>query len=404
MAPRYNAWIRDQQVYFTFLPSDAHQAYLADSMDAWNVLVSGNRSLLGLQMLNGVPIRDHLPTPNNGEYEMGVLSSEQMEARGYDSWEDLGVDAVAYNWSQDMDGLESVRIESDVLINASVADDPVQHRKLLTQAFGHALGLSQDTFHFALMYPGVFRQPPNYRSVRYPRMRDLLRVHFLLETINETLNTDVWVLAQGADMAVWSQTHDNTGQHGALLMTDVTPTEVEPGGELVLNHIQVENLGNQPASSIDLRVYLSMDDEITDQDVELGLFQWETFNAHSAWTDGSLTVSIPDQIPAGVYHVGMILSTPTVERSTENNTAILLGDFTSGFVARQVTVAASVSNPGDACGLGRVFDCVGSCVDEATVNDWLGDGSCDDGEFLDPNEVPVNLACNDFRQDEGDCR
>lgn len=116
-----------------------------------------------------------------------------------------------------------------------------------------------------------------------------------------------------------------------------------------------------------------------------------------------MTVPIPAQMATGTYHVGVILSTPTVERSTANNTAILLRDFTSDFVARQVTVVTEASNPGDSCGTGRVFDCVGSCVDEETANSWIGDDSCDDGTFLDPNGVPVNLMCSAFNDDGGDC-
>ncbi len=204
-------------------------------------------------------------------------------------------------------------------------------------------------------------------------------------------------------MAVWPQTHENSGSHGLLFMTDVTPVEVRPGGELVLNHVHVENRGNQPASSVDLKVYLSANDVISDQDTEIASFRWETFNRHSIWGNGSLTVPVPDQIAPGAYRVGIILSTPTPERSTANNTAILLRDFSSNFAARQVTIASSASNPGDSCGTGLVLDCVGSCVDEATVNAWTGDGSCDDGSFLDPNGVPVNLVCSAFNDDGGDC-
>lgn len=103
--PQYMAWIRDPQAYFTFLPNDEYWEYRANAMTAWNILVEDNGSgqfsdnsfLLGFRVRNGAPIRDHLPTPNNGEYEMGVLSSEQMEERGYDSWKDLGANGVAYS-------------------------------------------------------------------------------------------------------------------------------------------------------------------------------------------------------------------------------------------------------------------------------------------------------------------
>ena len=346
--PMYLGWIRDRQSYFMFLPDDDHFEYRADSMTAWNVLVEDNPSgpfanndwLLGFKVRNGNPIRNHLPTPNNGDYEMGVLTSTQMENRGYDSWEDLEANGVTYRWTRTRDGLQGLVVECDVFVNPAIADDPEQHRKTLTHEFGHALALSHDTFHFNLMYPGTFRQPPNYSSIWYTRMFDLHRERFLLQEINRVLRTNVWTLEQWADMAVWSQTHANSGRHGTLLMTEVTPTRVRAGDQIRLNHIQVENRGNQPALDVRLKIYLSTNATISTQDREIGSFRWETFAGPSSWNNGSLSVRVPTQVAPGEYHVGIILSTPTSERSEANNTAILLNDRDSNFSPQQLTVTA----------------------------------------------------------------
>ncbi len=61
------------------------------------------------------------------------------------------------------------------------------------------------------------------------------------------------------------------------------------------------------------------------------------------------------------------------------------------------------TNPGDSCGTGRIIDCVGSCVDEATAIGWLGDGTCDDGSSTDGSGSPIDLRCDAFNNDNGDC-
>lgn len=44
-----------------------------------------------------------------------------------------------------------------------------------------------------------------------------------------------------------------------------------------------------------------------------------------------------------------------------------------------------------------VFDCIMQCVNESTVNSWLGDGFCDDGSW------GIYLDCEEYNWDNGDC-
>ena len=50
-----------------------------------------------------------------------------------------------------------------------------------------------------------------------------------------------------------------------------------------------------------------------------------------------------------------------------------------------------------------VLDCDGNCA----PSDWIGDGYCDDGVWAiydeEGNQVPINLMCDEFNWDEGDC-
>lgn len=55
------------------------------------------------------------------------------------------------------------------------------------------------------------------------------------------------------------------------------------------------------------------------------------------------------------------------------------------------------NRPGDSCGNGKIYDCIGNCVSEATEMSWIGDGYCDDGTY------GMVLTCSAFNYDGGDC-
>ena len=54
-------------------------------------------------------------------------------------------------------------------------------------------------------------------------------------------------------------------------------------------------------------------------------------------------------------------------------------------------------SPGAGCGVGRVYDCVGACINQAVAKKWIGDGHCDNGKW------GMNLICTAFSNDNGDC-
>lgn len=331
-APTYSGWTRDLINYYMFLPDDDDFTRTGQSMTAWNRLVGNNPSgpyaqndwLIGYFVdANGNPIRDRLPTPNNGSHELGVLTSAQMATRGYDTWENLGANGVNFQWRRDIGSLAGVIVENDTFANPAITGDPAQFRKTMTHEFGHALGLSHNTFYFALMYPGTFRQPPNYSSFWYTRMIDFFFERSLLRQINGALGQTVWVLEDFADMAIWSQTHDNWGSDGLLPTTDVAPRTVSAGQLLTLDHLHVENRGTLAATSVEVVVYLSTDRFILSSDRNIGSFRWTSFGGEGSWRNGSINVRVPSTTPAGSYHVGMILTTPTSEISSANNTVLI---------------------------------------------------------------------------------
>ena len=74
---------------------------------------------------------------------------------------------------------------------------------------------------------------------------------------------------------------------------------------------------------------------ISANDHEIGSFTWNTF---TSWWSGSLTVRTPNTVPAGQYFLGWIVTTDTAERSSANNTAILMRDQNAAFEKVRITV------------------------------------------------------------------
>ena len=124
-APAYLGWTRDFVNYFMLLPDDDHLAWTGQGMVAWNRLVGRQsrrpvrpeRLAPGLPgRCSGNPMRNRLQSPDNGNHELGVLTSMQMADRGYRTWEHLGANGVNYQWRQNSGPLASVIIENDTFI------------------------------------------------------------------------------------------------------------------------------------------------------------------------------------------------------------------------------------------------------------------------------------------------
>jgi hypothetical protein len=334
MAPRAvlsGDYVTTFQSHFHFMPDDSNWAWSSHCRSSWNTLVDNNLGLFAykIRTSDNQPIRDRLPVANNSQNNVGVLTSAQMTDGGYNTWEVLRANGVCYTWT---DG-NRIR-ETDILINPSIAGNEAQFRKSLTHEYGHALALDHETARMALLYPGTFRQPPNYGSLWYSRRDDHHGVRSMLEWVNAHAGGG-WSITRFTDMATWSQAHDNPGTSGNLVMTRLTPETVSRGGTATVQFVHVENRGNVPAQNVRLKFYLSTNDIISAADREIASFTWNVFQA---WWSGSLTVRIPESVPPGQYFFGWIVTTDTPERSSSNNQAILVRDHTSAFAKVLITV------------------------------------------------------------------
>jgi hypothetical protein len=320
------------QSHFHFMPDDDNWAWSSHCRGSWNALVDNDLGLFAykIRTSDNQPIRDRLPVAGDDRNNVGVLTNAQMTAGGYDTWDVLGANGVCYTWS---DG-NRVR-ETDILMNPAIAGNEPQFRKSLTHEYGHALTLLHEEARMALMYPGTFRQPPNYGSLWYSRRDDHHGVRSMLDWVNANIAGGTWTVARFTDMATWSQGHGSPGTAGSLVMTRLSPETVSRSGTATVHSVHLENRGNVPAQDVQLTFYLSTNDTISATDHEVASFTWTTF---TSWWSGSLDVRIPASVPAGQYFFGWIVSTSTPERSSSNNQAILMRDHNAGFEKVRITV------------------------------------------------------------------
>ncbi|RLE28020.1 MAG: hypothetical protein DRJ65_01040 [Acidobacteria bacterium] len=334
----------DAQNYYLWMPDDDNWDWWGGCAGNWNTIVADNPSgpdwLIGHYLSGGNPIRNRQPDAGDGDNNAGVVSDAQLAAGGYGgTWAGWGANGINFTWYSGIDCTEIVEVDS--FANPAIGNDEVQFRKSMTHELGHALGLSTDQGHedrrFALMYPGTWRQPPNYNSTWYGRMDDMAGERaFLTNSNNNTPGT--WVFENWVDMATWSQTHDNWGASGSLIMTDANTYSGYRGDSFTIRHIQVENRGNQPASNVTQSFYLSSNTNITASDYLVGTATWATFSAEGRWSNGDRVVSVPSGIPAGTYYIGWVLTLDETERSSANNTAIMMRSSSSNFSERTFTV------------------------------------------------------------------
>jgi Matrixin len=320
------------QSHYHYMPDDNNWAWSSHCRGSWNTLVTNNLGLFAYKITTatGLPIRDRLPVAGNGQNNVGVLTDAQMTAGGFDTWSALGANGVCYTWTQ-----QNRVTETDILINPAIAGNEAQFRKSLTHEYGHALTLQHETARMALMYPGTFRQPPNYASLWYSRQDDHHGVRTVLDWVNANIAAGTWSVAQFTDMATWSQAHDNPGTAGNLVMTRISSETIARGATATVQFVHVENRGNVPAQNVRLKYYLSTNETISATDYEIASYTWNTF---TSWWSGSLNVSVPNSVPPGQYYLGWIITTDSQEASAANNTAILMRDHVSGFAKVKITV------------------------------------------------------------------
>ena len=247
-------YVSESTNFYCQLPNNDNWDWFQQCEVCWNQLVgnspSGRNWLFGYFVDgSGNPIRNEAPSANNGRNNLGVMTSAQMTAGGYPTWATLSANGVAYLWYTTTNGQVK---ETDILINADIAGDEAQYRKSLTHELGHALTLDHETRFFSLLYPGTWRQPPNYSSYWYSRTDDHIGARSVLAWVNANIEANRWNLLSFADMATYSQAHDNPGTGGNLIMTSLSAIVVNRGDRVTFRNLHVENRGDTAATNVGL--------------------------------------------------------------------------------------------------------------------------------------------------------
>ncbi len=333
-------YVSESTNFYCQLPNNNNWDWFLQCEANWNKLVSTSSSnrnwLFGYYIdSSGNPIRNRAPSANNGQNNLGVMTSAQMTAGGYSTWKTLGANGVCYTWYTTTNGRVK---ETDILINTAIATNEAQYRKTLTHELGHALTLGHEDRSFCIMYPGTWRQPPNYSSYWYSRTNDHRGVRNMLEWVNANIEANRWNLRSFADMATYSQAHSNPGTSGNLVMTSLSATTVRRGSRVTFRNVHLENRGNIAATNVTLKFYLSWNPIISNIDTEIASYTWNSFGGLTYWS-GSLDALIPASLSPGTYYAGWVLTSNTSELTTSNNTAILLKDSTANFAEQTIVVA-----------------------------------------------------------------
>jgi hypothetical protein len=118
---------------------------------------------------------------------------------------------------------------------------------------------------------------------------------------------DVGVESYYADNGLHSSTSDSSSY--------------SPGNSITLENITVENNSNSDVSDVRIRIYLSKDRNITPDDYKVGSYwYWENCEKET-YNVFNISSNIPDNIPAGTYYIGMIVTVNGYEQDdyTANN-------------------------------------------------------------------------------------
>lgn len=332
-------YVSESTNFFCQLPNNDNWNWFLQCEVNWNQLVgtssSGRNWLFGYYNdSSGNPIRNRAPSANNGQNNMGVMTSAQMTAGGYPTWETLSANGYCLTWYTTTNGRVK---ETDILINAAIATNEAQYRKSLIHELGHALTLGHEDRFFCIMYPGTWRQPPNYASYWYSRTDDHAGARNMLAWVNANIEANRWNLRSFADMATYSQAHSNPGTSGNLVMTSLSATTVRRGDRVTFRNVHVENRGNLAATNVTLKFYLSWNPIISNIDTEIASYTWNSFGGLTYWS-GLLDAVIPASLSPGTYYVGWVLTSNTTELTTSNNTAILLKDSNANFAQQTIVV------------------------------------------------------------------
>jgi hypothetical protein len=123
-----------------------------------------------------------------------------------------------------------------------------------------------------------------------------------------------------------------------------------PGDAITLKNITVENIGFLSAANVRIRIFLSTDRNITNDDYQVGSYwSWDTL-ARETRSVFDVNSTIPDNVPAGTYYIGMIITVKGLQ-----NDDYTFNNRTTFAATIQIKARVSGGDNGDGNGGGGCF-------------------------------------------------
>jgi hypothetical protein len=250
------------------------------------------------------------------------------------SWAPDDVGLTVVNWS---DGKCTEIDEADVFLNPAVnwtdnvqesvkPSGPSNIRATLMHELGHVWGAQAG---------GPFVETYDYDR---PTV-----MHEVTESVEDGWGVhavDAWLIRRVYD---WQDVVGDLGVESyfasnGLNDSTINGTKFKPGDTITVSGVTVENMSNFPLSNANVVFYLSTDQIITTDDIEMESFWF--FDSFPAESHGvfDFTPTIPGNVPPGTYYVGAIATLSGFEMdSTPWNNAT--------FFKKPITVPLPVASP-----------------------------------------------------------
>ncbi|MFC1665909.1 CARDB domain-containing protein, partial [Pseudomonadota bacterium] len=110
----------------------------------------------------------------------------------------------------------------------------------------------------------------------------------------------------------------------AATYTSVSPSTVSSGDYLDISNMLVQNIGNQAASNVVVSFYLSTNTNITSSDYLISTFTDTSLPLDTEY-DLNASLIVPNNIPAGDYYIGAIVTVNGSEDSIGINNKFIIG-------------------------------------------------------------------------------
>jgi len=324
-------WTNNPYNYRGWIPGASELSWFMASGNDWNNLVQAGGSG-GSWLIGHFSDWTELPGFGDGVNDTGLPTDTMMVSGGYGgNWAALGnPNGIAWTWKSGCGEIS----QTDAFCNPSLTGNELQFRKSMVHELGHNLSLAHVTSTFGIMVSGTWRVPPNYTlNSNYCRIDDYRGVRNVLDFANGVL-ANTWWHSTFTDMSTTSQTVESS----VYTMATLNDYSLQSGQAFTIDGMHVENRGLASASSVSIKWYLSTNTIISSGDTQVGSGSWSTFVGNSLWQNGTFNLSVPSSMSSGTYYLGWILTTPTSELTSNNNTGIMRWSSSSSFAQRTVTV------------------------------------------------------------------